>query len=61
MTAPGEVLQLCVAGGLAYTLGSVLLINDHRAPYLHVGWHMLVILGSALHFLVVWQSVTLAA
>jgi hemolysin III len=59
-TAPGDVLLLCLAGGLAYTLGSVLLMNDHRAPYLHVGWHVLVILGSALHFLVVWQ-VTLAA
>jgi hemolysin III len=55
--APSGLLLLMLAGGIAYTLGSVLLINDHRARYLHTGWHVFVILGSAIHFLVVWQYV----
>jgi hemolysin III len=55
--APSGLLYLMLAGGIAYTVGSLLLMNDHRAPYLHTGWHLLVILGSALHFLVVWQYV----
>jgi hemolysin III len=58
--APSELLYLMLAGGIAYTFGSILLMNDHRAPYLHTGWHVLVILGSALHFLVVWQYVVAA-
>jgi hemolysin III len=57
--APSGVFRLMLAGGMAYTFGSVLLINDHKLPYLHVGWHVLVILGSVLHFLVVWQYVVL--
>jgi hemolysin III len=59
--APLGVCRLCAAGGVAYTLGSILLMNDHKAPYLHVGWHLLVIVGSALHFLVVWQYVVFTA
>jgi hemolysin III len=59
--APSELLWLMLAGGIAYTFGSILLMNDHRAPYLHAGWHVLVILGSALHFLVVWQYVVATA
>lgn len=55
--APGHVLALVLMGGCAYTVGSVLLMNDHRAPYLHVGWHVMVILGSLLHFMAVWQTV----
>ncbi len=54
---PSGAFQLMLAGGISYTFGSVLLMNDHKAPYLHVGWHVFVILGSALHFLVVWQYV----
>lgn len=59
--APSGLLLLMLAGGISYTFGSLLLMNDHRAPYLHAGWHVLVIVGSALHFLVVWQYVAATA
>ncbi len=52
---PTMAVGLILAGGIAYTLGSTLLVNDHRAPYLHTGWHLFVMLGSALHFYAVWQ------
>lgn len=43
-------LGLVLAGGLAYSGGTLLLMNDHRYPYLHAGWHLCTILGSACHF-----------
>jgi hemolysin III len=55
--APAAVSTLVIAGGLAYTLGTWFLMNDHRATYLHVVWHALVIAGSTCHFLAVWASV----
>lgn len=39
-----------VAGGIVYTIGVVLLLNDTKLRYLHAGWHLMVILASALHF-----------
>ena len=48
-------MWLVLAGGISYSIGSILLMNDHRAPYLHVGWHLFVMLGSAIHFYAVWQ------
>jgi hemolysin III len=55
--APYEVLTLIVAGGLAYSVGSVLLANDHRFNFLHAGWHLLVIAGSTCHFVAVWKCI----
>ncbi len=52
---PPETLVLMVAGGLAYSVGSALLANDHRMRFLHVGWHLFVILGSVLHYWAVWS------
>ena len=43
---------LLVAGGLAYTFGTVL-YGLHRVPYAHFWWHLLVLAGSALHFFAV--------
>ena len=56
-TAPLGVAILVLAGGLSYTFGTVLLMNDHRARYLHAGWHLFVIAGSACHCFAVYQSV----
>lgn len=39
-----------LAGGVLYTLGVLLLINDHRVRYLHAGWHLFVIAAAATHF-----------
>ena len=46
--APGG-LVLLVAGGLAYTLGSVFYVW-RRLPYHHAIWHLFVLMGSTLHF-----------
>lgn len=46
---PGLVVLL-LAGGIVYTLGSLLLMNDGRQPYFHAGWHVFVMAGSTVHF-----------
>lgn len=49
--APGGV-WLLLAGGLAYTLGTVFYVLK-RVPYMHAVWHLFVLAGSVLHFLAV--------
>jgi hemolysin III len=56
--APLGVATLFLVGGLSYTCGAALLMNDHRARYLHAGWHLFVIAGSACHYLAVYKFVT---
>ena len=48
-------LQLLVAGGVAYSLGSLFFLLDRRMPYSHLVWHLFVITGSTCHFLAVQQ------
>jgi hemolysin III len=43
-------LWLLIAGGLAYTVGAGLYLLGGRLRYGHLGWHLLVMTGSALHF-----------
>lgn len=45
-------LALLVAGGLAYTLGTVFYVWK-KLPYHHAIWHLFVLAGSALHFFAV--------
>jgi len=40
---------LLVSGGVAYTVGA-LLYTMKRIPFIHVIWHLFVILGSTLMF-----------
>jgi hemolysin III len=47
--APGA-LWLVVGGGLAYTVGAVFFLLDHRLRYAHFVWHLFVLAGSACHF-----------
>jgi hemolysin III len=49
-------IGLLVAGGLAYTLGT-LFYHNTRIPYSHAIWHLFVLAGSALHFLAVASQV----
>ena len=46
--APGGLLLL-LAGGLAYTLGSIFYIWK-RLPFNHAIWHGFVLLGSIFHY-----------
>jgi len=45
-------LYLLVAGGLAYTLGTVFYVFK-RLPYLHAIWHLWVLAGTVLHYFAV--------
>jgi hemolysin III len=51
------IIFLFVAGGLCYTGGVYFLLNDTRVRYFHVVWHLLVMAGSACHFLAVYACV----
>lgn len=52
---PPDGLRLLVAGGVAYSLGSLFFMLDRRMPYSHLVWHLFVITGSTCHFLAVQQ------
>jgi hemolysin III len=55
---PMVTLGWLVAGGLAYTVGTIFYMNQ-RLPYSHAVWHGFVLLGSCLHFVAVSQQVLL--
>jgi hemolysin III len=40
-----------LAGGVCYTLGLVFFRLDDRIPYFHAVWHVLVMAGSACHYI----------
>ncbi len=50
---PPAGLGLLVAGGAAYTLGSLFFLLGPRLRYSHLVWHLFVITGSSCHFLAV--------
>lgn len=58
---PTICLYWMVAGGLAYTVGILFLISDHRARYLHAAWHLAVIAGSTCHFISIYKLVSIYA
>ena len=43
-------LTLLIAGGLAYTIGSIFYIFDKKKRYMHSVFHLFILLGSILHF-----------
>ena len=47
-----EAVRLLAAGGLAFTLGTIF-FGAKRIPYHHALWHIMVIMGSGLHFLAI--------
>ena len=47
-------------GGMFYLVGTIFLINDARVRHFHAVWHVLVIAGSACHFLAILESVARA-
>ena len=52
---PGGLLFL-LAGGLAYTLGTIFYANN-RIPYNHAIWHLFVLAGSVFHFIAIFYYV----
>ena len=51
LTLPWGMMLWLFAGGLCYVLGIVFFHYDHRVRYFHAVWHLLVIAGSACHFM----------
>ena len=45
-------LGLLIAGGVAYTAGTVFYAM-RNVPYMHAVWHLFVLAGSALHFVTI--------
>ncbi|SIQ60248.1 PAQR family membrane homeostasis protein TrhA [Solilutibacter tolerans] len=45
-----------LAGGIAYTLGTVFYMQ-RRMPYAHAVWHCFVVIGTVCHFISVWSLV----
>lgn len=58
---PFIVLCWMTAGGVIYTLGVVVLLNDSRMRYLHAVWHLLVISAAGCHFWAIYRYVVDAA
>lgn len=48
---PAPAFWLLVSGGLAYTVGIVFYSIDTRIKYTHFIWHLFVMAGSILHYL----------
>lgn len=44
-------LSWIFVGGACYTVGTLFLANDGKHPYFHPLWHLLVMAGSACHFI----------
>tara|TARA_B100001123_G_scaffold342540_1_gene388686 strand:- start:7996 stop:8598 length:603 start_codon:yes stop_codon:yes gene_type:complete len=55
-TVHPEGLMLMLMGGISYTVGVYFYINDHK-KYYHSIWHILVLLGSACHYLAVFNFI----
>lgn len=48
---PTPAFWLLVSGGLAYTVGIIFYLIDHRMRMAHFIWHLFVMAGSILHYL----------
>lgn len=52
-TLPATGYWLLISGGLAYTSGILFYIIDHKVRFAHFIWHLFVVKGSILHFLMI--------
>ncbi len=44
-------------GGISYTIGAVLYLLDNKLPYNHAIFHVLVLIGSACHFISIYYFI----
>ena len=49
--APPGAFEAIIAGAVCYMVGTLFLVNDERVRHFHAAWHLLVIAGSACHYL----------
>lgn len=52
-SVPDPAFWLLVSGGLAYTAGTIFYMIDARVKYSHFIWHLFVMAGSILHYLMI--------
>lgn len=50
---PDSAFWLLVSGGLAYTAGTIFYMLDSRVKYAHFIWHLFVMAGSILHYMMI--------
>ena len=55
---PRGLMEWIVAGGLCYMAGTIFFRYDDRIRYFHAAWHLLVIAGSACHFVGIYRYCT---
>lgn len=54
---PSSLTRWMLLGGIVYSLGTILLVNDHRLKYLHASWHISVIAAAFCHFIgIYWYA-----
>lgn len=53
LTMASTEFWLMIMGGLAYTLGIIFYVFDHRIKYGHFIWHLFVLQGSVFHFIMI--------
>ena len=56
-SAPALTFDLMIAGSGFYMMGTWFLANDERGRYFHAVWHLLVIAGSACHFVAIFRII----
>ena len=49
--------NLLLAGGIIYTIGILFYLLDSKIKYFHFVWHLFVITGSVLHYIVIFKYV----
>lgn len=52
-SVPSPAFWLLLSGGLAYTVGVIFYMVDSRLKYAHFIWHLFVMAGSILHYLMI--------
>jgi len=57
---PAMVLLWMTIGGVLYTLGVAVLVNDSKMRYLHAVWHLLVITAAACHYWAIYWYIAAA-
>lgn len=48
---------LLILGGIAYTLGAILYVVGKKQKYIHSVWHLFVLIGSILHFFMIFSCI----
>jgi hemolysin III len=54
---PSAALTLLLAGGISYTVGIVFYLIDTRIKFSHFIWHLFVMAGSLMHFIMIVKYV----